>query len=64
MLAVCDPACADAVLAAIRRTPGGEQAARIGTVTDEMPGHVLLKTAIGGKRILSKLSGLQLPRIC
>ena len=64
MLAVCDPACADAVLAAIRRTPGGEQAARIGTVTGEMPGHVLLKTAIGGKRILSKLSGLQLPRIC
>ena len=64
MLAVCDPACADAVLAAIRRTPGGEQAARIGTVTGEMPAHVLLKTAIGGKRILSKLSGLQLPRIC
>ena len=64
MLAVCDPACAQAVLAAIRRMPGGEQAAQIGWVTDEMPGRVLLKTALGGKRILSRLAGLQLPRIC
>ena len=44
--------------------PGGEQAARIGTVTDNMPGKVLLRTAIGGQRILPKLTGMQLPRIC
>ena len=35
-----------------------------GTVTENMPGKVLLKTPIGGRRILAKLSGIQLPRIC
>lgn len=64
MLAVCAPEDADAVLEAIRKKTGGEHAAKIGTVTEEMPGKVLLKTPIGGRRILSKLSGLQLPRIC
>ena len=44
--------------------PGGEDAARIGTITKELPGKVLLKTSIGGRRILPKLTGLQLPRIC
>ena len=35
-----------------------------GTVTEDMPGKVLLKTLIGGRRILAKLTGMQLPRIC
>lgn len=64
MLAVCSPDAAEDILAAIRNTPGGEHAVQIGTVTEDMPGKVLLKTSIGGKRILSKLTGLQLPRIC
>lgn len=64
MLAIVDPKDADAVLTAMRRTPGGEQAARIGTVTADRPGRVLLKTRIGGIRMLQKLSGMQLPRIC
>lgn len=64
MLAVCDPGDADSILAAVRSTPGGENAAKIGTVTDDMPGKVLLRTPIGGRRILSRLAGIQLPRIC
>ena len=64
MLTVCAPEAADDILAAVRKIPGGEDAAQIGTVTDEMPGKVLLKTSIGGRRILAKLSGMQLPRIC
>lgn len=64
MLAVCDPETAKSVLEALRKIPGGEQAARIGTVTEDMPGKVLLKTPIGGRRILAKLTGMQLPRIC
>lgn len=64
MLAVCAPEAADSVLDAVKKTPGGENAARIGTVTDELPGRVLLKTPIGGRRILAKLNGIQLPRIC
>ena len=64
MLAIVDAKDAEAVLSALRHTPGGEQAARIGTVTAARPGRVLLKTRIGGIRMLQKLSGMQLPRIC
>lgn len=64
MLAVCAPEAAEAVLDAIKKVSGGENAARIGTVTEDMPGKVLLKTPIGGRRILAKLTGMQLPRIC
>ena len=63
-LTVCAPEAADTVLDAIKKVPGGENAARIGTVTEDMPGKVLLKTPIGGRRILAKLTGMQLPRIC
>ena len=51
-------------LKALQNTPGGKNAACIGTVTKSRPGKVLLKTSIGGTRILQKLSGIQLPRIC
>ncbi len=64
MLLVCDPSATENILEALHNVPGGENAARIGTVTEEMPGKVLLKTPIGGRRILSKLTGIQLPRIC
>ncbi len=64
MLIVCAPESADTILEAMRRVPGGENAARVGQVTDDMPGKVLLKTAVGGRRVLAKLSGAQLPRIC
>lgn len=64
MLLVCNPSATENILEALHNVPGGENAARIGTVTEEMPGKVLLKTPIGGRRILSKLTGIQLPRIC
>ena len=64
MLIICSPDSADQILAVVRAVPGGENAARIGTVTEDMPGKVLLRTPIGGRRILSKLTGIQLPRIC
>ena len=64
MLIVCSSDSADHILAAVRTFPGGKNAARIGTVTEDMPGKVLLRTPIGGRRILSKLTGIQLPRIC
>lgn len=64
LLAVVDPERGPAVLEALRRTPGGDQAAVIGQVTQERPGKVLLHTHLGGLRLLSKLTGAQLPRIC
>ncbi len=64
LLALVAPDRAEAVLAALRSTPGGEDAAVIGTVTDRYPGKVILNTCLGGGRVLTRLTGAQLPRIC
>ncbi len=64
LLAVCAHESTPAVLEALRSTEGGEKAAVIGRVTEERPGRVVLRTALGGSRILEKLAGAQLPRIC
>jgi hydrogenase expression/formation protein HypE len=58
------PEDADRVLKALRRHRYGKKAEIIGQVTSQNPGRVLLKTRIGGTRILSMLTGEQLPRIC
>jgi hydrogenase expression/formation protein HypE len=42
----------------------GRHAAIIGEVREENPGKVLLRTKIGGHRLLEPLSGEQFPRIC
>lgn len=52
------------VLAAMRATEEGKNALAIGRVTERFPGKVVMKTAFGGSRILQKLAGAQLPRIC
>ena len=54
---------AEAALEAMRRSPYGKEAARIGTVT-EGKAQVALQTRIGGRRLLGMLEGAQLPRIC
>ena len=63
MLAVVAPGHAEAVLQALRALPGGEGAVQIGHVTETRPGQVVLNAAFGS-RILGKLTGAQLPRIC
>ena len=55
---------AGAVLDAMRRHPLGAGAAIIGELRDEHPGKVVLRSRIGGSRIVDMLSGEQLPRIC
>jgi hydrogenase expression/formation protein HypE len=55
---------AEAVLAAIKKVPGGEKAAIIGEVKSQRPGYVLSKTIIGGHRIIEKPFGEQIPRVC
>ena len=64
LLAVVSPEQAEEALAALRNTPGGENAAIIGTVTDRYPGKLVLNTCLGGGRVLTRLTGAQLPRIC
>jgi hydrogenase expression/formation protein HypE len=54
----------EAALAAVRSQPAGEGARRIGTVVGEDPGRLVLRTRIGSHRLLERLSGEQLPRIC
>ena len=55
---------AEKLLAVMRATEEGRDAAVIGRVTEKHPGKVVMKTAFGGSRILQKLAGAQLPRIC
>lgn len=59
---------AEAALKLMHANPLGVDARRIGTmVANEkpgQPGRVLLKTGLGGKRLLGMLEGEQLPRIC
>jgi hydrogenase expression/formation protein HypE len=64
LVAVVAPERAEAALAALRAHPLGEGAAVIGTVKDDPPGLVLLRTAFGGTRIVDLLVGDPLPRIC
>ena len=64
LLAVVGASDADRALAAMRETEEGRDAALIGFVSGDCPGRVVMQTAFGGRRILQKLSGAQLPRIC
>ena len=64
LVAFVAPEAADAALAALQATAGGEQAAAIGEVRSEPPGMVLVETAFGGRRIMDQLVGDPLPRIC
>lgn len=64
MLAVVAAEDAERALAAMRSVPEGKNAAIIGRVISERPGKVVLRTAMGGSRMLQKLAGAQLPRIC
>ena len=42
----------------------GKQASVIGEITETQAGRVILKTEIGGSRIVDMPAGEQLPRIC
>ena len=64
LIAILPPAQAEAVLAAMKKNPYGRDAAVIGEVKAENPGKVVMKTIIGGKRLMDMLAGEQLPRIC
>ncbi|MGD1994513.1 MAG: hydrogenase expression/formation protein HypE [Anaerolineae bacterium] len=64
LLAFVPPEEADAALAALAAHPLGHSAARIGVVLEEHPEMVLVRTGIGGRRVLDMPLGELLPRIC
>src|SRR5438094_8141012 len=64
LLGIVAPQAVDLVLSAMKSHPLGQHAAVIGEVTSDHPGFVMMKTRIGGTRVVDMLSGEQLPRIC
>ena len=64
LIAIVPPDKADGLLATMRQHPLGKDAAIIGEVTAEHPRTVLLKSLVGGERMVMMLAGEQLPRIC
>jgi hydrogenase expression/formation protein HypE len=64
LLAFVSPEDAHVVLSAMKKDPLGKESAIIGEVVAEHKGTVVMKTSIGGSRVVDMLSGEQLPRIC
>ena len=63
-VAIVDRDQTDRALQILQAHPFGKDARRIGEVASEPAGKVILKTQIGGTRIVDTLIGDQLPRIC
>jgi len=64
LVAIVNPDMAESLITIMRNHPLSKEARIIGTVQEKPRGTVLLKTSIGGTRIVEMLSGDQLPRIC
>ena len=64
LIAIVPATEADRVFSVMRAHPLGRDAAIIGEVVNEHPQMVTMKTRIGGTRIVDRLAGEQLPRIC
>jgi len=64
LVVVLPEALAERALEILRSCPLGRDACRIGAVLEDTSGLALLRSRIGGTRILESLSGEQLPRIC
>jgi hydrogenase expression/formation protein HypE len=64
LIAIVPPEDAEGVLEVMKAHPLGRNAALIGEVVAEPVGLVLLRSLVGGERVVTLLAGEQLPRIC
>jgi hydrogenase expression/formation protein HypE len=64
LIAIVPPGDADGLLATMRNHPLGANAAIIGEIVAEHSGMVVMKSLVGGERVVTMLAGEQLPRIC
>ena len=64
LIAVVPAADAERLLAVVRSHPLGRDARLLGEVVDDHPGMVVMRSLVGGQRVVSMLAGEQLPRIC
>lgn len=63
-VAVVPPTEVEQLLQAVRMHPLGRDAAIIGEVVDDHADMVVLRSLVGGERVVTMLAGEQLPRIC
>lgn len=63
-IAVVDAPVAEEVQTVLQQMPDGVNATVVGEITAQHPKQVILKSMIGGSRVVSMLPGEQLPRIC
>ena len=64
LVAIVAPEAANNALRVIRSDPLGGEAAIIGEVVRDHPRTVVMNTPLGGHRLVDRLSGEMLPRIC
>ena len=64
LVAILPADAAEAVVAVMRGRPEGRDAVALGRVTADHPRLVVMRTRIGGRRVIPMPLGEQLPRIC
>ncbi len=64
LVAVVPPERADELLAVMRGHPLGRNSVMVGEIVADHPGIVVMTSRVGGTRVVTMLSGEQLPRIC
>lgn len=64
LLAVVPASEAERLVEVMRGHPLGKNAAIVGEVVADHPGMVVLRSVMGGERVVTLLTGEQLPRIC
>ena len=64
LVAFVEAAYADRIVEAMRLTPQGTDAVIIGRAVEQHPGMVVMRTEIGGSRVVDLPFNEQLPRIC
>ncbi len=64
MVVICPDDKAQLILDVLHAQPYSKNAAKIGVITDQMPGKVVMTTEIGAQTLLPQPGGELLPRIC
>jgi hydrogenase expression/formation protein HypE len=64
LIAVVPAVEADGLLAVMRAHPLGQHAVVIGDIVADHRGMVVMRSLVGGTRVVTMLAGEQLPRIC
>lgn len=63
-IAIVDPSVAESMVKTLQDNTKTQSSSIIGTVVADHKGQVVLKSKIGGRRVVNMLAGEQLPRIC